>query len=61
MSRKARKLRHWKMKFFVHKVTSRLAGTLRIGTGQVFYTSNPKITFKTSKNQLFFELLYMFA
>ena len=39
--------------FFVHKITSRLARTLKISTGKVFCTSNPKITFKTSKNQLF--------
>ena len=38
------------MTFFVHKMTSRLAGTLKIGIGKVFSTSNPKLTFKTSEN-----------
>ena len=38
---------------FVHKMTSRLARTLKIDTGKFFCTRNPKITFKTSKNQLF--------
>ena len=41
------------MTFIVHKMTSRLARTLRIGTDKVFCMRNPKITFKTSKNQLF--------
>ena len=41
------------MTFFVHKMTSRLARTLRIGTDKAFCMRNPKITFKTSKNQLF--------
>ena len=40
------------MTFFVHKTTSRLARTLKIGTGKIFCTRNPKITFKTSKNLL---------
>ena len=38
--------------FFVHEMTSRLARTLKIGTGKLFCIMNPKITFKTSKNQL---------
>ena len=41
------------MTFFVHKMTSRLARTLKIGTGKVFCTRNTKLTFKTAKNQLF--------
>ena len=41
------------MTFFVHKMTSRLARTLKIGTDKAFCMRNPKITFKTSKNQLF--------
>ena len=41
------------MIFFVPKIISRLARTLKIGTGKSFCTRNPKITFKTSKNQLF--------
>ena len=41
------------MTFFVPKMISRLARTLKIGTGKAFCTRNPKITFKTSKNQLF--------
>ena len=41
------------MTFFVHKMTSRLARTLQNGTDKVFCTRNPKITSKTSKNQLF--------
>ena len=40
------------MTFFVHKTTSRLARTLKIGTGKIFCARNPKITFKTSKNLL---------
>ena len=42
-----------RMTFFVHKMTSRLARTLQIGTDKVFCTRNPKITFKIPKNQLF--------
>ena len=56
MSQKATKLLHLKIMLFVHKMTSRLARPLKIGTDK-----NPKITFKTSKNQPFFELLYQFA
>ena len=41
------------MIFFVQKMTSRLARTLKIGAEKVFCTRNPKIAFKTSKNQLF--------
>ena len=42
-----------RMTFLVHKMTSRLARTLQIGTDKVFCTRNPKITFKIPKNQLF--------
>ena len=61
MSQKATKLLHLKIMLFVHKMTSRLARPLKIGTDKVVCTRNPKITFKTSKNQPFFELLYQFA
>ena len=37
----------------MHKMTSRLPRTSKIGTGKVVCTRNPRITFKTSKNQLF--------
>ena len=41
------------MTFFVHEMTFRLGRTLKIGTGKASCTRNPKITFKTSKNQPF--------
>ena len=53
MSWKTAKLRQ-KMTFYMHKMTSRLARTLKIGAGKVFCMRNPKITFKISKNYLFF-------
>ena len=53
MLQKATKSQHLKMMFFVHEMTSRLARTLKIVTGKVSCTMNPKITFRTSKNQLF--------
>ena len=52
MSWKTAKLRQ-KMTFYVHKMTSRLARTLKIGAGKVFCMRNPKITFKISKKHLF--------
>ena len=45
-----RNIRKW---FFVNRMTSRLARTLKIGTGNASCTMNAKVTFKTSKNQPF--------
>ena len=48
------------MTFFVHKVTSGLTRTLKIGTGNVSCTRIQKSHLKPLKITIF-ELLYMFA
>ena len=41
-------------------MTSRLPRTLKIGTGKVFCTRYPKITFKTSKNNCIWVIVHVY-